>query len=198
MKPVHHNAYMRAYAMLEERGLPLTFHAAFNWSDWSMAQLNRFLSLHALSFVHCNIVHMANWVINGLPERFPKLKVMWIETGLAWVPYLMQRLDSEYVMRSSEAPLLKRRPSDDMKEMYYSTQPLETGHPKLVEATFEAINAKTQRCWASDWPHWDFDTPGVIWNLPFLGEEVKKNILGRNAAQLFNLPDPYAARQAAE
>ena len=59
-------------------------------------------------------------VINGIPERFPKLKTMWIESGLAWVPFLMQRLDNEYMMRTSEAPLLKRMPSEYMREMFYS------------------------------------------------------------------------------
>src|SRR5256885_8134979 len=38
-------------------------------------QLNRFISMHALSFVHYSLIHMTNWIINGLPERFPKLKV---------------------------------------------------------------------------------------------------------------------------
>ena len=150
MQPVHHNRFMRTYAMLEERGLPMTFHAAFNWADGSMGQLNRFLSMHAISFVHCNIIHLTNWVINGIPERFPKLKVMWIESGLAWLPYMMQRLDQEYMMRSSEAPLLRKRPSEYIREMYFSSQPLETLHPKLTEATFEAINAETQLCWCSD------------------------------------------------
>ena len=42
--------------------MPLAFHAGFNWEDGSMAQLNRFLSMHALSFVHCNLIHMTNWV----------------------------------------------------------------------------------------------------------------------------------------
>ncbi len=197
-RPVHHNSYMRLYAMLEERGLPLTFHAGFNWEDGSMAQLNRFLSMHALSFVHCNLVHMSNWVINGLPERFPGLKTVWIESGLAWVPYLMQRLDSEYMMRTSEAPLLKRKPSEYMKEMYFSSQPIELQHMKLVEATFEAINAETQLLYASDWPHWDFDTPSTIYDLPFLNEKQKRNILGGNAARVFGLNDPYKARAAAE
>jgi predicted TIM-barrel fold metal-dependent hydrolase len=197
-KPVHHNSYMRLYAMLEERGLPLAFHAGFNWEDGSMAQLNRFLSMHALSFVHCNLIHMTNWVINGLPERFPKLKTIWVESGLAWVPYLMQRLDSEYMMRTSEAPLLKRKPSDYMKEMFYTSQPIELQHLKLVEATFEAINAETQLLYASDWPHWDFDTPSTIYDLPFLNEKQKRNILGGNAARLFNLKDPYQAKAAAE
>jgi hypothetical protein len=197
-RPVHHNSYMRLYAMMEERNLPLAFHAGFNWGDGSLAQCNRFLSMHALSFVHCNLVHMTNWVINGLPERFPKLKVLWIESGLAWIPYLMQRLDSEYMMRSSEAPLLKRRPSEYIREMFFSSQPLEKHHMKLVEGTFEAINAETQLLYASDWPHWDFDGPSTIWDMPFLSEKAKKNILGQNARRLFNLTDPHVQRQAAE
>ena len=108
---------------------------AIYWGDPSMMQINRFIGMHAISFVHFNMLHMTNWVLNGLPERFPKLKVIWIESGLAWVPFLMQRLDSEYLMRSSEAPLLKRRPSEYMREMFFTTQPLETSNLKLTEAT---------------------------------------------------------------
>ena len=69
--------------------------------------MNRFLSVHALGFIFYNLVHMTNMVVNGIPERFPKLKLLWIESGLAWIPFLMQRLDNEYMMRSSEAPLLQ-------------------------------------------------------------------------------------------
>src|SRR5712671_6740193 len=107
-KPVWHNSYMRLYGALQELGKPLGFHAGFTWSDPSFAQINRFIGMHALSFAHFNMIHMTNWVLNGIPERFPKLKVIWIESGLAWVPFVMQRLDSEYMMRTSECPLLKR------------------------------------------------------------------------------------------
>jgi nitrite reductase/ring-hydroxylating ferredoxin subunit len=47
-----------------------------------------------------HMIQAANWVTNGLPERFPKLKLLFIEGGLAWVPFLMQRLDHEYLMRT--------------------------------------------------------------------------------------------------
>ena len=123
--PVHDNKYMPIYAAIEETGLPLAFHAGPTWEDEWMKTMNRFLSMHAISFVHCNIVHMTNWLINGLPERFPRLKVIWVESGLAWVPFLMQRLDHEYLKRTSEAPLLKRPPSEYMREMYYTSQPME-------------------------------------------------------------------------
>ena len=189
-RAVHDNAYMRLYAMLEERGKPLTFHSGYHWGDESMKQCNRFISMHSISFVHFNLLHLTNWVINGLPERFPKLKVVWIESGLAWVPFTMQRLDHEYMMRSSEAPLLKRKPSDYMREMYYSSQPLERSNLKLTEATFDAIKAETQLLFSSDWPHWDFDLPAAITDLPFLSEQAKRNILGENALRLFNLPHP--------
>lgn len=186
-KPVHHNAYMKLYSLIEETGKPLAFHTGFNWSDPSFLQLNRFISMHALSFAHYNLIHLTNWVINALPERFPKLKVVWVESGLAWVPFLMQRLDHEYLMRPSEAPMLKRLPSDYMREMYYTTQPLERSNLDLLQATFKAMNAETQLMYASDWPHWDFDTPASITTLPFLNETQKRNILGLNAARVFNL-----------
>ena len=186
-KPVHSNQYMRLYAMLEEAGQPLAFHAHHNWNDEYTSQLNRFISMHAISFVLCNMVHLTNWVINGLPERFPDLKVVWMESGLAWLPFLMQRLDNEYLMRSSEAPLLKKLPSEYMREMYYSSQPMETTDMDLLAATFRAIRAETQLLYSSDWPHWDFDLPSKIWDLPFLEEEAKKNILGLSAKRVFNL-----------
>jgi predicted TIM-barrel fold metal-dependent hydrolase len=187
-RPVHHNSYAKLYSFLEDAGKPLTFHSGFHWDDPSLLQMNRFISMHAITFVHYNLIHLTNWVINGLPERFPKLKVVWVESGLAWVPFIMQRLDFEFHMRPSEAPLLRRPPSEYIREMYFTSQPLERGNLKLTEATFEAINAETQLLYSSDWPHWDFDTPSTIDSLPFLSAAAKRRILGLNAAKLFKLP----------
>src|SRR5258708_17133012 len=79
---------MRTYALLEEMGLPIAFHGSYHWHDQAQGMLNRFISVHALGFVWYNMIHLANWIINGIPERFPKLKVMWIESGLTRLPYL--------------------------------------------------------------------------------------------------------------
>ena len=188
-KPVHDNAYMKTYRLIEEMGLPISFHAAYSWGDQALQLTNRFIGVHALGFMWFNMVHMTNWVVNGLPERFPKLKVMWIESGLTWAYSLMQRLDHSYMMRTSDCPSLKRKPSEYMQEMFYSSQPMEMpDDPSILEATFKMIKAETQLVWSSDYPHWDFDLPGVIYDLPFLKEQSKRNILGANAARLFNLP----------
>jgi uncharacterized protein len=207
-KPLYDNAYMKVYAAVEERGLPLNFHSQFGGaSDQSLNLCNRFMAAHALGFSWFNILHCTNWLVNGMPERFPKLKIIWIESGLAWIPFLMQRLDNEWMMRSSEVPLLKRRPSDYMREMYYSTQPMEMVHNReALELTFKMINAETQLCYASDYPHWDMDLPSTIYDLPFLSETAKRNILGGNSKRVFNLEPVLsetkikrlAARTAAE
>jgi predicted TIM-barrel fold metal-dependent hydrolase len=187
-KPVHDNAYMKTYALLEELGKPISFHAAYSWEDRALQMTNRFISVHSLGFMWFNMIHMTNWVINGLPERFPKLKVLWIESGLTWAYALMQRLDHSYLMRTSDCPSLKRKPSEYMREMFYSSQPMEKPDDmSILEATFKMIKADTQLLWSSDYPHWDFDTPGVIYDLPFLNETAKRNILGANAARVFGL-----------
>ncbi|HEU4572117.1 MAG TPA: amidohydrolase family protein [Candidatus Limnocylindrales bacterium] len=186
-KPVHANDYMPVYRAIEESGLPLSFHAIYHQQERMFEGMNKFLSVHALGFIFYNLVHMTNMVMNGIPERFPKLKMLWIESGLAWIPFLMQRLDNEYLMRSSEAPLLKKLPSDYMREMYYTTQPIENHDYGLLETTLKAINAETQLLFSSDYPHWDFNLPSTIWDLPFLSEAAKRRILGENARELFKL-----------
>jgi predicted TIM-barrel fold metal-dependent hydrolase len=188
-KPVHDNAYMKTYRAIEELGVPLAFHAGYNWGDRNYETANKFIVVHALGFTFYNIVNICNWVVNGLNERFPKLKVMWLESGLAWLPFVMQRLDNEYMMRSSECPALKKKPSEYITDMFYGCQPMElTANSEMLEPTFKFIKADTQLLYASDYPHWDFDLPSVIYDLPFLDEKQKRQIMGGNAMKLFGFP----------
>jgi predicted TIM-barrel fold metal-dependent hydrolase len=71
----------------------------------------------------------------------------------------------------------------------------------MLEGTFKMMNAETQLLYASDYPHWDMDLPSTIYDLPFLSEQAKRNILGENARKLFKLetyvsPDKQARRMA--
>ena len=82
---------MKLYKAIEETGKPIAFHAGYHWQDPSLATCNTFLGMHSLGFTWCNIVHMTNWVLNGIPERFPKLKSIWVERAFL-KPFLMQRI----------------------------------------------------------------------------------------------------------
>ena len=188
-RPVHDNEYMPIYRMLEERDMPVAFHAGYHDWERAFAGMNKFISVHSIGFVIYNIIHMINLVVNGIPERFPELKVLWIEQGLAWLPFIMQRLDNEYTMRTSECPLLKKLPSDYMRDFFYTTQPMELVNNRALEFSMKKMHAETQLLFASDYPHWDFNLPSTIYDLPFLSEQAKRNILGQNAAKLFKLED---------
>ncbi|MBO0730832.1 MAG: amidohydrolase family protein [Acidimicrobiaceae bacterium] len=189
--PVHSKRYLKTYAAIEQLGKPIAFHSTYNWHDRLTEQFNKFLLAHGIGRTLYNVVHLANWTINGIPERFPGLRVIWIESGVTWIPFVMQRLDAEYMMRSSEAPLLRKRPSEYMQEYYYTAQPLEvTRYEAMLRQTFEMIDARNHLLYASDYPHWDFDLPSAIYDLPFLTDEARRNILGGNARRLFGLPVP--------
>ncbi len=188
-QPIHQNRFMRVFAALNERRLPLAFHTGPNWTDRPFEQLNRFMAAHALGFPFYAMIQLTNVVLNGLPERFPDVRFIYMEAGQAWVPFLIARLDNEYRLRSSEAPLLKRLPSDYIRDMFFTTQPFERlDNPAHMQAIFELMDGENQLLYSSDYPHQDFDLPAMIWDLPFLTEEGKRKILGGNAMRLFNLP----------
>ena len=130
----------------------LSFHSGPNWSEPVFKACNRFLSVHALGFAFYNILHEMHELGHQRDVRAsasPKLPVIWIRSGLAWVPFLMRRLDHEYMMRPSEAPVLKKKPSDYMRDMYYSSQPMEIQDRDALECTFRMINAETQLLYSS-------------------------------------------------
>src|SRR3546814_11176609 len=91
------------------------------------------------------------------------------------------------MMRTSEAPGLKKLPSEYMKDMYYSTQPCESMHPDALEQTFAMIDAENTLLYASDYPHWDMDVPSVIYDLPFLNDTQKHKILGETTTEVLGI-----------
>jgi len=189
--PVYHNSYMPVYKMAEERGLVIGFHTVSHWMERPFQQLNRFLTAHALGFPLYNMIQASNIIINGIPERFPDLKFLFIEAGVFWIPFLMGRLDSDYLFLHADAPLLTKRPSEYMRNFYFTSQPLEyTDNNTYMKSVFELFDAENQLLYASDYPHQDFDTPASIYDIPFLSEQAKRKILGENALNLFNMKNP--------
>jgi predicted TIM-barrel fold metal-dependent hydrolase len=190
---VQSKGMMRVFSAMEERGMVLGFHGMANWEEPSLAAIPRWGAVQAIGVPQSNMTHMANWLMSGMPERFPKLKVLWLESGVAWAHYLMQRLDSMYLTRVTDAPLLKEKPGHYMRRMFYCSQPLEQpDDPAALEVAFRALNAETQLVWGSNFPSYNFDVPATIWDLPFLSESAKKAILGGNAMRLFGFQNGRA------
>src|SRR3712207_8704769 len=55
------------------------------------------------------------------------------EAGISWVPFLMHKMDKEYVERRREVPFLEDKPSHYLKKMYFATQPVERSEEHTSE-----------------------------------------------------------------
>jgi predicted TIM-barrel fold metal-dependent hydrolase len=131
----------------------------------------------------------------GVPARFPKLRFVFTEAGVGWVPFLMWRLDRYFREYRRMVPFLERPPSEYLKErMWFATQPVEEPEDPmhLVETIRHYDHEGKRTLFASDWPHHDFDHPRAIKNMP-MSDEMKSRILGGNAIELFKLPIGAAA-----
>ena len=99
----------------------------------------------------------------------------------------MDRFDSVYLLRKEDCPLLTRMPSEYLKDFYFTSQPLEYAPSFDLEYCFNKFGAEDHLLYASDYPHWDFDTPSTVYDTPFLSDRAKRKILGENARKLFKI-----------
>ncbi|MFC7397475.1 amidohydrolase family protein [Chelatococcus sp. GCM10030263] len=98
----------------------------------------------------------------------------------------MWRLDKHWIRLKSETPHLKRLPSDYIRQqVWVSTQPIE--EPDRREQLLETIDwmGWDRVCFASDYPHWDFDDPMHVMPLNKLSDEQRRLFLTDNAHRVF-------------
>lgn len=125
----------------------------------------------------------------GVPEKFPELDFVMLEGGVTWIPWAMARLNREHGQWKSELPLLERTPEEMIRDQFYfTTQPLEEfTDPADMKRVFEVIGADSL-VFSSDYPHYDFDSPGALEGiLGTLSEVDRRKVLSENAIEAFGL-----------
>jgi len=173
----------------ERLGVVLGIHGTRNTSrELGTSGLATFAEVHSYAFPVGILLQFTSIVCQGLPVRFPKLKLAFLEIGATWLPYYLDRLDEHWEKRAEfEMPLLKKKPSDIVREskMYFSVEP---GESQLA-ATVDYVGAD-HFLYASDIPHWDNEFPHNLRDLQGhkqLSNETKEKILYKNAKDLFAL-----------
>lgn len=126
-------------------------------------------------------------VSEGVLEQFPDLRIVCTEGGFGWVPHLIWRMDKNWKGLRSQAPWLENPPSEYvLDQVRFTTQPIEEPpRPEYLRQMFEMIRAEDTLMFATDFPHWDADSPEQ--SLPPLDEETEQNILARTASELYGL-----------
>jgi predicted TIM-barrel fold metal-dependent hydrolase len=194
-----HRKYDPIFAAAEAMELPVSLHSVTLVSPAFPCQLDQFenhFGRQVLSHSFAMMSNLTSMIHTGVPARDPKLRVVFTEAGVGWVPYFMWRLDRYFREYRRFVPFLEHPPSTYVRERFwFATQPVEEPETPahLVETIRHYDPDGTRTLYASDWPHHDFDHPRAIRNLP-MSEEMKRRILGGNAIELFKLPlgDPAA------
>jgi uncharacterized protein len=131
---------------------------------------------------------VVNLICSGMFDRYPALKMVSVESGMGWVPFILEALDYEM---DENAPAAKARmkllPSEYFKQNIYATTWFE--HRNLA-SLIDAVG-EDNIMFETDFPHPTCLYPAPLKtaeeNLRDLSTEVQRKILGENAAKLYKL-----------
>jgi uncharacterized protein len=187
-----HRCYDPIYEAAQETNLPVMLHsvtAIFPVFPFNLDCFSTMFSAHIVSHGLSMVANLLSIMETGVPERYPKLRIGFSESGIGWVPWIMMRMDKEYKERRRELPFLSDLPSTYVRRMFFATQPIEEPENMQEMATILSLfGGETSVMFASDWPHHDFDHPNKVLQIP-VSLETQRNILGGNASRFLNLKE---------
>ncbi|HEY7556559.1 MAG TPA: amidohydrolase family protein [Candidatus Binatia bacterium] len=172
------------YIEAQELGVPIGFHATANVSAGN-TRFHKYLGVHMTSHPFEQMLSITAIIAGGVLDRFPRLKVGFLEAGVGWLPYWMERFDEKYLMRKSEMEPLKMMPSDYVKQnrCFFTCEGEESALPLTIE-----IFGDQCMMYASDYPHWDTEWPHTVSHVvqrKDISDKTKQKILADNARAFY-------------
>jgi len=178
------------YAACERHGLPFAIHPGTDGmgvnQQPSPGYPTHYIEWHTLLSVSFQ-AHLVSFLTEGVFERFPGFRVALVEGGVAWVAPLLWRLDAEWKALRPEVPWVRKPPSAYLRDhVRVSSQPLERpDNDKHLLQILEMMDAEHILMFASDYPHWDFDSPTHAF--PPLPDGLHRRIFRENALEFYGL-----------
>ena len=131
---------------------------------------------------------LGNFMVSGLLDKYPKLKIGLIEAGLGWVPFALEMLEHQFdEMLPDHASFLKKRPWEYFRDHFWTTFWFE----KIGPRTQLEVVGVDKVLFETDYPHPTSLYPNVqallVERLGDQPYEVRKKVLQDNPSTLFNL-----------
>jgi uncharacterized protein len=198
-EPLGSPKYWPIYRAATECGRPVVVHAGGYVDHRGAGYPSFYLDYHVGNGIVTQS-QLAGMVAGGLFDEVPDVRVVLTESGIAWAAALRWSLDTAWEHLRTDHPRLQRRPSEYIDDhVWFTSQPIEepaeSGH--LMYA-IEQARLADKLLFATDYPHWDFDSPTQA--LPrAMGKDVRQAVLCGNALKLYGLPpyrEPVAATEA--
>jgi predicted TIM-barrel fold metal-dependent hydrolase len=131
-----------------------------------------------------------NTIFAGIFDRFPTLKMVSVESGVGWVPFILETMDYELWENAPvQAAELSRMPSEYFKDHWYATYWFEKNRGD-VQGLIDSVG-EDNVLFETDFPH-----PTCLYPSPLetieekmltLRPETRRKVLGENAAKLYRL-----------
>jgi len=126
-------------------------------------------------------------ICNGVLDRYPRLRVAFLEAGGGWVQWWLARLDEFHGKIGHMVPKARLKPSEYFRrQCFCSCEP-----DDMALKAAAALGLDAFLMWASDYPHYDCEFPGAVNELrehcAALPETSQHRIMGGNAARCYAL-----------
>jgi predicted TIM-barrel fold metal-dependent hydrolase len=153
--------------------------ANFDNAFFTQAVANPFDMMNSMAFL----------LAGGVCERFPELKLAFLESNGGWLVPWLERLDHHYKIFKWDVPTLKMEPSAYFRrQCWISFDPDESA---LAFTARSPLCGADRIVWASDYPHPDAKYPGVtdelVEAIEPLTQEEQRQIAGENTVALYGL-----------
>lgn len=181
--------YDPLWSVISEIGLPISQHVGINAGLQAIQSYDPtpakgvFQSLPPIFMAEV----VAGWIVTGIFERFPGLKVVLVEAGLGWIPYYLERLDT---MRGrhhwDHYGMLKENPSH-----YWHHNMAATFEEDTFGVSVRGRVGVENLMWATDYPHpdstWPHSQDVIQTHFGEVPIDETRLMVGGNAARLYGL-----------
>jgi predicted TIM-barrel fold metal-dependent hydrolase len=182
----------------EELGLPLHFHIASSLTSmafygkyfWASQRQNLKPAIGgAMHFIN-NSRMVINSIYSGVFDRHPKLKMVSVESGVGWIPFMLETMDYELVENDPvELGGLERKPSEYFKDHWYATFWFEENFGDL-QSLIDHVG-EDNVLFETDFPHPTCMYPDPLQTveekMSALRPETRRKVMGENAAALYRI-----------
>ena len=175
------------WEVANEAALPVHFHTAGERRP-DLAKLPPQLArvehaVHISGFQLYMATTLISVIFAGVLERYPNVKIVIGESGIGWIPYVLDRMDAEWQDQFKDLSLTMR-PSEYWRRQCRATyQSDRIGIKLLDDIGHDTI------MWGSDFPHpdgiWPDSSEFIERELGHLPSEVRHKIVCENAGKLY-------------
>ena len=199
--PLGTATYLPVYQVANELGCCVAIHGGVH-GHMGMDGLDPYAAVHAIGHPLGQMISLASLVFNGVLDRFPKIRFGFLEGGVAWLLFCLERFDRSYdshVMRDLRGSYLKLQPGEKISDYiirHVKARRIfvgcEGGEPLLATAVKMVGNDPFM--YSSDFPHevnaatCKKELAELVEN-PELSETDRDAILYQNAIRFYGISE---------